>query len=67
MINGGWPAGEDAAHAALLADVVLLKVLAGLVAVYVIGDGNHAATVHFVEDELLFPLCDFASDLEVVF
>ena len=67
VVNGGWPAGENAAQAALLADAVLLKVLAGLVAAYVLGDGNHAAAVHFVEDEFLFSLRDLAFDLEVVF
>ena len=64
LVNGGWPAGEDAAQAALLADAVLLKVLAGLVAAYVLGDSDHAATVHFVEDEFLFSLCDLAFDLK---
>ena len=66
-VNGGWPAGEDAAQAALLADAVLLKVLASLIAAYVLGDSDHAAAVHFVEDEFLLSLPDLAFDLEVVF
>jgi len=47
--------------------MVPFEVLAGFVAVDILIGGNHAAAVHFREDQLLFLLRDFRFDLKVVF
>ena len=45
---------------------MLLEVLTGLIAVDFVVVGDHAAAVHFIEDQLLLFLRDFALDLKVV-
>ena len=42
-----------------------LEVLTGLVAVDFVVGGDHAASVHFGEDQLLLLSCDFALDAKV--
>ena len=67
MVDGGRSAGEDSAQSALLAEVELIEILACLVGIYMLILGDHAAAVHFLEDQLLFFLRYFALDLKVVF